>query len=255
MKLIKIKLKLGMENLNEFSYQKASLMQGALMEWLPSDYVEKLHESSLNPYSQYLEKKKDEWYWNIRIFQEEAVEQIYTAIMNPSRNKLHLKHGDLALQILEKDVEVLESRELMQKFYFQDMPRNIQIRFKTPTAFKKNGEYIFYPDISCIIKSMLTKYDAVTACEGKADPQMVEELVKNTRISQYQIRSCNFSLEGVRIPAFVGEVKFYFRGSQTLSNYMHFLFHFAEYSGIGIKAAMGMGAIEVQEKKGEVKNG
>lgn len=247
MRLTKIKMKLNIDKTQEFSWQKASMMQGALMEWLDNAYVEKLHKSGLNPYAQYLEKIQEDWYWNIHIFQEEAYTHIYSTVMNPLKNEINLRHGEIKIKIVNKEVLQTDTRELMNEFYFQDSPRTLKIRFKTPTAFKKNGQYLFYPDISCIFKSMMSKYDAVTSEEGKIDLQMLEELLKNTRVLQYRLHSCNFHLEGIKIPAFLGEIKLGFRGSQTLVNYIHFLFHFSEYSGIGIKTAMGMGAIEIEK--------
>lgn len=36
-------------------------------------------------------------------------------------------------------------------------------------------------------------------------------------------------------------------GSQTLTNYVAVLLKFAEYSGVGVKTSMGMGAIKLLE--------
>lgn len=251
MKLTKISLKLDIKEGQDFTLQKASLMHGILMEWIRPAYAEKLHASTLNPYSQYLEKEQGEWYWRIQTFEDEACREICPAVLEKSQNGIYLRHSRQKIDIIEEREETTDTKELMERFCFQDSFRQIRIRFKTPTAFKSDGRYLFYPDVGCIVKSMINKYDAVTSRDGKIDDQILEELMKNIRILQYRLRSCSFHLEGVRIPAFTGEVRFGFGGSQTLVNYLHFLFHFAEYSGIGIKSAMGMGAIEIQERAGE----
>ena len=217
-----------------------------LMEWLDSDYVTELHSGGLNPYSQHLEKKEETWHWIINLFSEEAYERIYPKIIN--QTKIYIRHDDMEIGISDKSVQTIDLDELMNHYYFNKSPRNITIRFKTPTAFKQKGKYIFYPDIRCILQSMILKYDAVTVKEGMVQEEMLEELVSGTNIVKYHLRSCTFQMEGVKIPAFTGEIKLTFHGSQTLVNYIQFLFRFACYSGIGIKASVGMGAIEIQEK-------
>lgn len=250
MRLSRIRMELDISEEQEFSYQKASLMQGVLMEWLTPEYAEKLHTNGWNPYSQYLEKKQGKWYWIVNIFQEEAFQEIYPVLMNASNTDIFLKHGNQRIKIAGKETEITDLQELMNEFYFKDSPRQICIRFKTPTAFKQKGGYLFVPDIGCILKSMIHKYDAVTSGEGNIDEDILDELLRNIQISRYHLRSTVFHMEGVKIPAFLGEVKFVLRGTQTLANYIHFLFQFASYSGIGIKASMGMGAIEIVEKIG-----
>lgn len=249
MDLVKIKMHLEIPENTVFSYQKASLMQGVLMEWLDSDYVETLHADGWKPYAQYLETIQGQWFWNITLFSREAYEKIYNAVMDEKRTAIYLKHDQTEIKILEKEVKCTNTETLMKQFYFQDAPKYIKIRFVTPTAFKKNGQYVFYPDISCILQSMIHKYDAVTTCTGEIDEAILSELIKNIKVIQYNLKSCSFHLEGIRIPAYRGVITLGLRGSQTLINYIHFLFHFACYCGIGIKTAMGMGAIEIEEKK------
>jgi CRISPR-associated endoribonuclease Cas6 len=52
-------------------------------------------------------------------------------------------------------------------------------------------------------------------------------------------------MEGVKIPSFVGKITFRMHGAQTMTNLAQMLFRFGEYSGIGIKTALGMGAVKM----------
>lgn len=246
MKLVKIDLKLKIKENQEFSYHKSSLMQGVLMEWLDPFYVEQLHMGGFNPYSQHLEKRDGDWHWIICLFDEQAYEEIYSKVME--QNTIYLRHDKEQIDIVEKTVTCEEIEKLLNQYYFQTSPKSISIRFKTPTAFKQRGNYVFYPDIRCILQSMMLKYDSVTVREGTVQEEILEELVNGTKILQYNLKSCSFQMEGIRIPAFIGEMKLGFRGAQTMVNYLQFLFRFACYSGIGIKTSVGMGAIEIQEK-------
>lgn len=249
MKLTEMDLKLDTGGIPDFSYQKASVMQGVLMEWLDPEYAAALHRNRWNPYAQYLEYRDNAWHWMIKTFEEEADQRIGGAVLNPEKTQIELRHSAVKIPIVDKQVSSVDSDQLLNQYYFQDAPKTIRVYFKTPTAFKRQGEYLFYPDIRCVYQSMILKYDAVTVKSGEAETAVLEELVKNTRILQYRLRSCSFHLEGVRIPSFMGEILLGLRGSQTLINYVHFLFRFACYSGAGIKTAMGMGAVGIRERR------
>ena len=63
-----------------------------------------------------------------------------------------------------------------------------------------------------------------------------------------------FHLEGTSIPAFMGHMEVHINGPQPLVNLIHLLLRYGEYAGVGIKTAMGMGAMRITDKgKGERK--
>ena len=67
-------------------------------------------------------------------------------------------------------------------------------------------------------------------------------------IIHHNIRSTRFPLEGVKIPSFMGEVTIRFNGTDTMARYSKMLLEFGEFSGVGIKCGMGMGAIKIIER-------
>ena len=77
--------------------------------------------------------------------------------------------------------------------------------------------------------------------------ELVEEFEQYTEITDYKLRSVRFSMEGVKIPSFVGECTIRIRGPQQMVNVAHMLAHFGEFSGVGIKTGLGMGALSVRE--------
>ena len=79
---------------------------------------------------------------------------------------------------------------------------------------------------------------------------MLETLISSSNISRYELKSTLFSLEGTKIPAFIGKMTLKINGSQTLCSFVNMLFTFAEYSGIGIKTGLGMGAIRLLNTRG-----
>lgn len=103
------------------------------------------------------------------------------------------------------------------------------------------------PTLQLIYQSLMKKYDAASEDETVESEEVLEQLLKYSRIVQYQLHSCSYSVHGKRIPAFMGQIKIRINGPQAMVNFLNLLFHFGEYAGIGIKTAMGMGAIRITE--------
>ncbi len=238
------KLELKLTGESEISYQMASAFHGALMELLPQEYGAQLHESRLHPYTQHLERRTDGWYWIVTALEDKAADLILQKALFPL-GELLIRQHDAGFVIEKKNYFELSEKELARAFYEGENNRYISLRFLTPTAFKQNGRYLNYPDIRCLFGNLMNKYDACMPGESMKDEDTLEALVQNTAVSRYQLRSTAFSLEGIRIPAFIGEMTLRIGGTQTMANFANMLMQFGTYSGIGIKTALGMGAIEL----------
>ncbi len=238
------KLELKLTGECEISYQMASAFHGALMELLPQEYGAQLHESRLHPYTQHLERRPDGWYWIVTALEDKAADLILQKALFPL-GELLIRQHDAGFVIEKKNYFELSEKELARAFYEGENNRYISLRFLTPTAFKQNGRYLNYPDIRCLFGNLMNKYDACMPGESMKDEDTLEALVQNTAVSRYQLRSTAFSLEGIRIPAFIGEMTLRIGGTQTMANFANMLMQFGTYSGIGIKTALGMGAIEL----------
>lgn len=242
------KLEMNLGKRTDLSYQMSSSFHGALMELLSEEYAEQLHESRLHPYTQHLELRSGEWYWIVTALNEESIQKIIEETLMPVK-KITLNKHQLDVEILGKTYQELSDREMTFSFYQQQASRYISIVFVTPTAFKQNGRYLNYPDIRSMYSNLMNKYDAVSQQESMKDEDTLEQLMENTTISRYELRSTVFCLEGVRIPAFLGKMTLRLSGTQTMANFANLLFQFGAYSGIGIKTALGMGAIRLQEER------
>ena len=93
----------------------------------------------------------------------------------------------------------------------------------------------------------MKKYDVASEDETVESEEVLEQLLESSRIAQYQLHSCSYSVHGKRIPAFMGQMKIRVSGPQAMVNFLNLLFHFGEYAGVGIKTAMGMGAVKLTE--------
>lgn len=225
----------------------SSLLHGVLIQQLSNEYAEKMHESTVRPYSQFLDERTNEW--NIQLVSDEANREIGTCILKDDFTSFYLKNREWTVPIIEKKVFTKSYDQLLKEVYFMDCSRYITIKFLTPTAFKQNKRYIYYPDIRLIFQSIIQKHDAIQIKTKFEDEQILVDIIENIQIISYQLKTKKFNLEGIRIQGFVGTVTFKIGGPQMLVNLVHFLLAYAEYSGVGIKTAIGMGAMVVKEER------
>ena len=224
-----------------------SLMQGALMQKIDYAYGEILHRSERKPYSQYLLCGASETRWILQTLTEEAESEIWVKTGAAHWDTIYLEQKDLQLTIHGLTRTCLSEDELLQKTFFADCPRRAKIRFVTPAAFKTAGEYQNFPTVRHVFQSLIQKFDAVSTDVAVGSEQVLEDIQQHTKVVGYNLRSTLFSVEGIKIPSFLGSMSFLLTGPQQLVNLTHMLLLFGTYAGVGIKTAMGMGGMQMIE--------
>ena len=139
-------------------------------------------------------------------------------------------------------------QQLMDEFYADSFSKYVNLEFVTPTSFKSSGRYVVLPELRYIFQSMMHKYGAAIADSQLPDEDMLRQLIACSSISQYRLRSTAFPLEGVKIPSFKGEISIKINGTVAMAKYVRLLVRFAEFSGIGIKTAIGMGGMRIVDR-------
>ena len=240
---------------NNLRYHSAALLHGVVMELVSPEYAGKMHISSLRPYSQSLRTVQGKNIWKLCTLDEEAEKEIISVFLESERKDIYLKHYDETLHIASKELYKTTYQDLIEKYYFADNERIMRLQFCTPCSFKQDGKYVFMPDIHLIYQSLMKRFDSFSENNSIWMEEALEDLASYTEIIGYNLRSNFFSLEGVRIPAFQGNLTIKLHGPQQLVNLAALLFRYGEYSGAGIKTAMGMGNIQVLEKGNEFQKG
>ena len=233
----------------QIDYRNSSNLQGVLMERIDTEYAEILHEQRLNPYSQYLIKNENQYIWCIQTLNEEAYEQMIQKMISQDFSEFQIKNKKSAIRITEKKLNIQKKANLMEQFYEEPGKKYYNIEFMTPTSFKRNGQYQIFPDLSLIYRSLMKKYSASTEELDMYDEDTLEQLVENSEITRYKLQSIGFPMEGITIPAYKGNITVKMKGNDTISRYARLLFSFGEYSGVGIKSAIGMGAMKCFDRK------
>ncbi|MCM1326311.1 MAG: CRISPR-associated endoribonuclease Cas6 [Bacteroidales bacterium] len=231
-------------------YYQSSNLQGVLMEQLDSGYAEQLHISRLKPYSQYIigGSRKE---WVINTFTQEAYQKIICPLLNEKFSEFIIEKKEMHIKICSKELETLSKQELLNEFYSDTYDRYIRLKFLTPTSFKSGGVYINMPDVRYIYQSLMNKYSAASDDMDMYDEETLEQLTTNSRIVRYNLRSAVFPLEGVKIPSFMGEMDIKILGTPTMAKYVRLLVRFGEYSGVGIKTAIGMGGLRMRREQND----
>lgn len=242
--LSKLNIKLKAEGQEKLNYNMSSIMQGILMEKLPIEYVEKLHRDGLHPYQQFLQINGEEYSWNIHTTTKEAKDNIIQKIMG--EDNFYIQKKDISLKVVQRDFSEMAYDQLLEQFYFRNGSRYITIYFQTATSFKSAGGYIFYPSIRHIFQSLINKHNAFNIDTEISGENLLEELEEQIQVIQYNLRSIFFQMESVKIPAFIGNIKIKINGAQPIVNLVNFLLAYSEFSGIGIKCGMGMGACKLE---------
>lgn len=240
------KLRLKLKSSSHITREMSSLFHGAILELLDAEYTDRLHRSSVNPYSMYLSFEGEDTYLHVMTLTKEAYERMIPERLDRLET-LDLRHNGLHIEVEERVLEVRRRKTLLEDFYKECQSPQLIVEFCTPTAFKQKGKYLFLPDIRCIYQSLLNKYEETDEDFAFKDEDTLFQLTEHTNIRGYRLKSIPFALEGITVPGFIGELRLSMFAPQPLINLANILFEFGTYSGVGIKTSMGMGGIRLHK--------
>lgn len=247
--IVKLKIEIDktvFENKKVYS-SFGSIFQGFLMDTICPSYADKLHIDGIKPYSQYLYTEKDKAYWVVTTLTNEAYDKIILPLMDKNLTCINLTHKELSVPIIDKKIiEHISYDDLIKKIYIEEEPKKyVKLKFVTPTSFKSHGEYLFYPKLSNILFSLIQKFDANALDNKLYDEEVFDEILKSIKIVSYNLKSTKFHLEKTTIPSFKGEIVISIKGNDTIKRLVNLILAYGNYSGIGIKTAIGMGGIDI----------
>jgi CRISPR-associated endoribonuclease Cas6 len=226
-------------------------LQGVLFEKIASPYASILHKLPFNPYSQFcfLDKQSGQLVWQISTLTEQAAEQIIRPVQDVG--SITIKSQGIKLLVARTSLKTTTLKELTSLIHGSNQTRQ-SIQIITPVSFKCAGHYVHTPNLRLLFQNLLMRYGQVYDGNNEIEPQTVEYIDEHAWISSYNLRSSyfeNISSSGVKIPAFIGSMTINVKGPQALTGLVCMLLRFAEYAGIGIKTAMGMGGMICLENR------
>ncbi|MBR2283904.1 MAG: CRISPR system precrRNA processing endoribonuclease RAMP protein Cas6 [Ruminococcus sp.] len=238
-----------------YSVSASSVMHGMLMEKIPTEYASLLHSLPIRPFSQYVWNSPDSGggnagnsgnVWTVNTLTQEAYENIAVPVL--SLREAYIKHKKDLIVFGEPEIRYDSCDELLER---NSGGTGAVLQFLTPCAFKAAGSYVNIPDIRMMFTGLAKRFDSIYGIEDNDYDALSAELLRCVATPDFRIESTVFQTEGVKIPAFTGYISLRTKGSPEFRSYVSMLCSFAEYSGIGIKTALGMGHV-IRKRHGTV---
>lgn len=245
-----IQLAIQAENENSLLHHNwGYALYGMLVEQLSEACAEWLHESNFNPISQHLTvfERGKRGIWTINLLGEQAITEILPVLLAKKDWHSDFHQTDLHVTNLVESRTMTETQFCQEFLTSADVSRRIRVAFKTPCSFKSQEQYQLFPNTEWLIKSLLRKWHGFAQEVLLEDKEAQQQLIEHIHITQYQLKSIQYPLKSVKIPAFIGWITINISGPDALARLIHLLFGFAVYSGIGIKTALGMGGCQIQD--------
>ncbi len=222
-------------------------LYGCLLEMLPSETAEWLHENSRTPISQNIIACPAEngFLWEINVFEEDLAAEISEALVKTK--EFYAQKADILLKINRVDLQSIKnfsdirsrSAALMEK-------KNIRLNFLTATALKQNGEFLLFPDMELILKNLWNSWNTIFPETPFDDEDALRLLVRGTYITSNQLSSSIYRMKGNNIRGFYGNIIIGSRLSEPMKELLYALLMLSEYSGTGVKTTLGMGKTAIQ---------
>lgn len=112
--LAKLVLSLKSGSDKKISMSMSSAFQGVLMEVVGSKTAAWLHENQINPYSQYIQYKDNNIWWNILTATKEAFEKVIKPFMEDDVSVINVKYSDMKFEIIGKKMEQISMKSFMK---------------------------------------------------------------------------------------------------------------------------------------------
>ena len=156
-----------------------------------------------------------------------------------------MKQKNFELQLLSKEfLPLVDYGSLAEKYFAHPLPgKYLSFDFLTSCSFKSEGQYVIFPQPNFLLGSLVKRWNAF-ADKEKLDAQgIVQDLAQEVYVADYKLRLQPFSVDGARIPAFRGNYTLGMKNNLMCNRIIAMLGEYANYCGIGIKTALGMGAV------------
>ena len=242
--LREVEIELTLPEGEKLNQSIGSILQGALMEKVSPSWAAAMHEQSVRPYSQYVTVKEGKPIWRLITLTEEAADQILTPLLACFSLFLKQRQKEIGLSHFQMVKE--KSFSDIEETYWGSAKRihHIDMTFLTSTSCKTQGNYAIFPKPHLIFKNLIKKWNTFSDASCMEEERMADHLAMQMDITDYQLHMHPFSLEGRRIRAFRGKVRYGLFKNDAASRLAATLADFANYAGTGMKTSMGMGGTE-----------
>ena len=228
-----------------------SVMHGVLMDLLPEPWPGRLHETGLKPFSQWIEGQEDgNAVWHIGIMDRELSDILQEKLRQDA--VIFIRHLNDGVRLLKAESRDVTLEDYLTSFVMAEKaPPGLRLFFRTPAAHRSHGENLILPTVSLIAGSLQKRFEQMDPECLLADVEAVQQIADNTKLIRYRLESRPYNLEGTKVFGYTGFLDLRFQGEPMLRRLSAALFSMAEWSGVGIKTALGMGGCRVVLTEGD----
>ena len=231
----------------------AYALYGELCSRMKPDLADMLHLCEITPLRQHLRKGEvpGQYVWVLDLFDRAAS---LTSLLE-SLSVIHLDCCTAPLQVVECRIsQPISAMDLLRSSQEQPISALCRITFQTPCTFKAAGHYVLFPSEKLIAQSLFQRWNGLITESVMQDDEALQMLTAGLTISRYRLHSQDYRIKGQRITGFVGHIDIYARMSAPMQELWRLLLAFAPYGGIGIKTALGMGAVVTEPVLPKIRN-
>lgn len=244
-----IQLKVRTEDGQKLHSNWGYSLYGILSQYTDSDYIADLHSRNETPISQYLEVLPGglEGIWHINLLTDEAIDYFGKTLQD--NQQFYSNYHQTTLEILDKQIinSISERDFCLQYLVEQEVGRRYELEFITPVGFKSQEQYQIFPTVELMLKSLWRNWQSFSRELRLEGDDVREQLIQYTQIKDYQLKSVRYPLKGNKIPACKGKIILQVHGPEPLVRIVSMLLAFGEYSGMGMKTALGMGGYHLKK--------
>lgn len=217
-------------------------LYAALLAQAPASFGKQVHEMSISPVSQYLDRRGDRLFWMVTLLGQQAESALGPLLEEEAPISLEKDQVQLRPTLKEAD-HIADPEELFARSAGTGF-HHLEIR--TAAGFKSRGQYQILPTSRLILQSLVKKWNGcVPECPIEdEDGEGVDALAAGLVCRRFQLRDRIYFLKGNAIPGFVGRLTMENRLSGFQRELTDALLTFSGYVGIGIKTSLGMGGVE-----------
>ena len=239
-----LELELKLPENEKFRANLAYALYGELCSRMPPPLADTLHEQSITPVRQHLRRGEapDRCAWVLDLFGDAA--ELADFLCKWKQIELACCEAPLAVERCR--VGEVSMPDLLQ--CGRNWPGNApaEITFESPCTFKVAGKYVLFPTTDLIVQSLFARWNALIPDCSLDDADALQMLASGLRFRRYRLSSRDYWMKGQRIPGFVGTVQIAAHLPAAMLELWHLLLAFAPYSGVGVKPALGMGAVQIR---------
>lgn len=220
-------------------------LYGLLMERLPRELGEELHRPDrflLRQSVQY-DQREGRAGWTVDLFDPRLVQALapLAAEETLALREMTLRVRQVTTAPLPGPAELFPLAE--ERF---GEARRCRITLLTPCTFRQQERYVLFPTVELMVQSLASRWNLLHPETPLEDADALRELCRGLAIEDYRLHSTRGQLKGVRIPAFCGSVVLGQRLAAPLRQLWQVLLLSGEQTGIGVKTALGMGAMSAE---------